>query len=166
MNRMGHVVGVKENFDELLKNEQIVLVFPEGLRGMGKPFSRRYKLTRFNVGHVELSISNKSPIVPVAVIGGEEQAPIIFNWESIGNLFDVNAFPITMTWPWLGPIGLWPLPTKYYIYYGEPFRFWEEDPDALSKAEVIRSMADRVQASVQNMLDKGIEKRPSVFFRQ
>jgi len=165
MSRVGQVIGLKRNFNELLKSEQGVLVFPEGARGMGKPFSRRYRLTRFNVGHVELSISNKAPIVPVAVIGGEEQAPILFNWKRIGKLIDINAFPITLTWPWLGPIGLWPLPTKYYIYYGKPFRFWEEDPEALSKSEVIRDMADRVQASVQEMLDKGVEIRPSIFFR-
>lgn len=165
MNRLGQVLGLRKNFHILLEMGEMVLVFPEGGRGNGKPFTRRYKLMPFNVGHVELSIENRAPIVPVGVIGGEEQAPILYNFEWLGKKLDTTAFPITLTWPWLGPLGLWPLPTKYYIYYGKPFRFWEEDPDALGKAEVIKEMAGRVRASVQKLLDEGLARRPSVFFR-
>lgn len=163
MFRIGYVVGLKRNFEELLKAGQAVLVFPEGIRGMGKPIWKRYQLTPFNVGHVELSIENRAPIVPVGVVGAEEQMIIVDNWERVGRLFGVNAFPITLTWPWLGPLGLIPLPTKYRIYYGKPFRFWEEDPQALHKAEVVREMANRVQNSVQNLLNEGVKNRHGIF---
>jgi len=165
MNRLGQVMGLRKNFNLLLKTGEMALVFPEGGHGNGKPFTRRYKLMPFNVGHVELSIENRAPIVPAGVIGGEEQAPILYNSEWLGKKLKTTAFPITLTWPWLGPLGLWPLPTKYYIYYGKPLRFWEEDPEALSKPEVIRDMAGRVRAAVQNLLEEGLARRPSIFFR-
>jgi 1-acyl-sn-glycerol-3-phosphate acyltransferase len=165
MARLGQVLGLRVNFSKLLQMEQTVLVFPEGGRGNSKPFTKRYKPLTFNVGHVELSLENKAPIVPVGVIGAEEQLPVIYNWQWLGNKLGTGPFPVTLTWPWLGPLGLWPLPTKYYIYFGEPFRFWEEDPDALSKAELVRDMAGRVRARVQSLLDEGLARRPSVFFR-
>lgn len=165
MHRIGQVLGLRVNFERLLKTDQTVLVFPEGGRGNSKPFTRRYKLMPFNVGHVELSLENKAPIVPVGVVGAEEQAPVVYNWQWLGNKLGTGPFPVTFTWPWLGPLGLWPLPTKYYIYFGKPFRFWEEDPDALTKAEVVRDMAGRVRAAVQTLLDEGVARRPSIFFR-
>lgn len=166
MSRLGQVLGIRRNFDTLLKMGHLVLVFPEGGKGNSKPFSRRYKLMPFNVGHVELSIENKAPIIPVGVIGAEEQAPIIYNWQWLGNKLGTGPFPVTLTWPWLGPLGLWPLPTKYYIYYGKPLRFWEEDPEAIQKAEVIKEMAGRVREAVQKLLNEGLSKRKSIFFRE
>lgn len=164
MKRLGQVIGVRGNFEELLKNDEIVLVFPEGARGMGKTFPNRYQLVKFNVGFVELAIEQEAPIIPVAVVGSEEQAPIIFNYPPLGKLLGTPVFPITPTWPLLGPIGLIPLPTKYYIRYGEPLNFHKTPGKAaLSDAATIKGLADQVRAKVQEMLDEMLPQRGGIF---
>ncbi len=162
--RVGQVVGARRNFRDLLEADELVTVFPEGAKGTGKRFSQRYNLQKFNVGFVELALTYKAPIVPTAVIGGEEQAPMIFDLKPIARMLNFPYFPITPTFPWLGPAGALPLPVKYYIFYGEPLHFYQEyPPETVSEPEKIRMLADKVQLTVQDMVNKGLENRPSVF---
>jgi 1-acyl-sn-glycerol-3-phosphate acyltransferase len=163
-NRVGQVVGARRNFQDLLSNGELCAVFPEGTRGIGKPFNRRYNLAKFAVGFVELSLANKTPIIPTAIVGAEEQAPMIGNLKPIARLLNFPYFPITLTFPWLGPIGLVPFPTKYHIAYGEPMEFYREyGPEVLDDPEKIRMLADKVQLVVQDMINHGLEKRTSIF---
>ncbi len=161
MSRTGSVVGTPKNCIDLLRNEEAVIAFPEGVRGMNKLFSERYRLQRFGSGFMRLSLATDTPIVPVAVIGSEEQAPGIANLESLGRLLGMPAFPVTLTWPWLGPLGLMPLPVKYRIYFGKPLRF-KGDPD--DEDEVIARKVDKVKKTIQSMLDQGLRERPGIFF--
>jgi len=162
--RVGQVVGARRNFQDLLSNGELCAVFPEGTRGVGKPFSRRYNLAKFAVGFIELSLTYKSPIIPTAIIGAEEQAPMIGNLKPLARLFNFPYFPLTPTFPLLGPLGLIPFPTKYHIYYGTPIEFYREyGPEAIDDPEIIRMLADKVQLVVQDMVNRGLEKRSSVF---
>ena len=161
MSRTGSVVGTPKNCTDLLRNEEAVVAFPEGLRGMNKLFSERYRLQRFGSGFMRLALATKSPIVPVAVVGSEEQAPSIANLTGLGRLLGLPAFPITLTWPLLGPLGLLPLPVKYRIYFGKPLRF-EGDPD--DEDAVIARKVGRVVGTIQAMLDKGLRERAGIFF--
>jgi 1-acyl-sn-glycerol-3-phosphate acyltransferase len=161
MTRTGSVVGTPKNCTDLLRNEEAVIAFPEGIRGMNKLFSERYRLQRFGFGFMRLALSTKTPIVPVAVVGSEEQAPSIANLTSLGRLLGMPAFPITLTWPWLGPIGLLPFPVKYRIYFGKPIVF-DGDPDDEDAA--IGRRVGRVKQTIQSMLDEGVRERPSIFF--
>jgi 1-acyl-sn-glycerol-3-phosphate acyltransferase len=161
MSRSGSVVGTPKNCVDLLKNEEAVIAFPEGIRGMNKLFSERYRLQRFGFGFMRLALASRTPIVPVAVVGSEEQAPAIANLASLGHLLGIPAFPITLTWPWLGPLGLLPLPVRYRIYFGAPMRF-EGDPDD-EDAAIGRRVA-KVKHTIQNMLEHGVRERPSIFF--
>ena len=161
MSRTGSVVGTPKNCTDLLRIEEAVIAFPEGIRGMNKLFSERYRLQRFGSGFMRLALSTKTPIVPVAVVGSEEQAPAIANLTSVGRLLGMPAFPITLTWPLLGPLGLLPLPVKYRIYFGKPLRF-EGDPD--DEDAVIDRKVGRVVETIQGMLDKGLRERAGIFF--
>lgn len=161
MSRTGSVVGTPKNCTDLLRIEEAVIAFPEGIRGMNKLFSERYRLQRFGSGFMRLALATKSPIVPVAVVGSEEQAPSIANLKGLGRLLGMPAFPITLTFPLLGPLGLLPLPVKYRIYFGRPIRF-EGDPD--DEDAVIDRKVARVVDAIQSMLDRGLRERPGIFF--
>ena len=162
--RFGQVVGARRNFSALLEQEELIAVFPEGTKGLGKPFSQRYQLARFNVGFIELSLIYKAPIIPTAVVGAEEQAPMLLDLKPIARMLDFPYFPITPFFPLLGPLGALPLPVRYYISYGKPLRFFEEyPPETVNEPEKILMLADRVQIIVQDMLIRGLDTRPSVF---
>ncbi len=162
--RVGQVVGARRNFRDLLEADEIVAVFPEGAKALGKRFTQRYQLYRFNVGFIELSLKHKAPIIPTAVIGAEEQSPMLFNIKPLARALGFPYFPVTATFPWLGPFGMIPLPTQYHIYYGEPIRFYEKyPPETVTDPEKVRMLADRAQIIVQDMVNSGLDQRKSVF---
>lgn len=157
--RMGQVVGVPENAHRLLESEEALLVFPEGTRGISKPFSRRYKLEEFGNGFVRLALATRTPIVPVAVIGGEEQYVSLGSSDVLARLFHTPVFPVLPQV--LLPFGALPLPTKYRITFGEPMRF-DGDPD--DDDAVVDEKVHAVKATIQYMLNRGLSARKSVFF--
>jgi 1-acyl-sn-glycerol-3-phosphate acyltransferase len=162
--RVGQVIGARRNFLDLLRSDELVGVFPEGTKGLGKPFAQRYNLAKFNVGFIELSLQTKSPIIPTCVIGAEEQNPMIFNMKSIARMFQFPYFPVTANMMVMGLLGVLPLPVRYHIYYGEPLRFYEEyGPETVDEPETIRMLAHKVQLTVQEMIDRGLQKRTSIF---
>lgn len=161
MTRTGSVVGTPKNCTDLLEMDEAVIAFPEGVRGMNKLVWDRYQLQEFGHGFMRLALATHTPIVPIAVVGSEEQAPGIANLESLGRLLGMPAFPITLTWPWLGPLGMVPLPVKYRIYFGEPMRF-EGNPH--DEDEVIAEQVDRVKEEIAGMLATGLATRPAIFW--
>jgi 1-acyl-sn-glycerol-3-phosphate acyltransferase len=162
--RCGQVIGHRRNFQDLLESGELVGVWPEGTRGLGKPFSQRYNLTRFAVGFVEFSLAHRAPIIPTAVIGAEEQLPMAANLKPLARALGFPYFPIPMLLPILGPLAFLPLPTQYHIYYGEPIHYYEEyGPETVDDPETVRMLADKVRLVIQDMLNRGLEKRTSVF---
>jgi len=158
--RSGVMVGTPENCRSMLRDGECVLVFPEGVRGISKPFARRYQLERFGLGFMRLALETQTPIVPVAVVGSEEQNPGIANVPGVGRLLGMPSFPITPTFPWLGPLGLLPLPVKYHIHYGLPMRF-EGDPS--DEDGVIQAKVNQVRRAIEGMFEEGLRKRRGVF---
>jgi 1-acyl-sn-glycerol-3-phosphate acyltransferase len=158
--RSGVLVGTPENCVAMLEAGECVMVFPEGVRGMNKTFDRRYKLQRFGLGFMRLALETETPVVPVAIVGSEEQQPGVANLPRIGRLFGMPAFPVTATFPWLGPLGLWPLPVKYRIYFGEPLHFEgaPSDEDA-----VIQQKVDTVRHAIEALFKRGLAERRGVF---
>jgi len=161
MTRTGSVVGTPKNCIDLLNQEEAVMAFPEGIRGMNKLFSERYRLQRFGFGFMRLALATRTPIVPVAVVGSEEQAPAIANLKGLARLLGLPALPITLTFPLLGPLGLVPLPSKYRISFGKPLRF-EGNPD--DEDAVIEKKVMKVVDTIQGMLDRGLRERAGIFF--
>lgn len=161
MARAGQVVGTRQNCRILLGRDGCILVFPEGARGINKTYDRAYELAEFGLGFMRLALENNTPIVPVGVVGGEEQLPTIWNFESLGRVLGMPAFPITPTWPLLGPLGFLPLPVKYRIHFGEPMHFTgaSDDEDRIVGAQVAQ-VRDAIDALVQ----RGLDQRQGVFF--
>ncbi len=161
MVRTGSVVGTPKNCRDLLAQDEAVIAFPEGVRGMNKLFSERYQLQHFGYGFMRLALATDTPIVPVAVVGSEEQAPGIANLKALARILGMPAFPITPTFPLLGPLGLLPLPVKYRIYFGKPMTF-RGNPD--DEDTEVRKKVARVKAQIQQMLDKGVADREAIFY--
>lgn len=152
--RIGQVVGTPENCRRLLAADEALLVFPEGVRGLNKLFSERYKLRSFSSGFMRLALEANAPIVPIGVVGAEEQAPALVDLKPLARMLGIPALTIT---PYLLPL---PLPVHYHIYFGEPLRF-TGSPDA-DDAELERQ-AGEVQAAVQGLVNQGLAERPGVF---
>jgi 1-acyl-sn-glycerol-3-phosphate acyltransferase len=157
--RVGQVVGVPENARRLLEQGEALLVFPEGMRGISKTFEKRYQLADFGLGFMRLAIETRTPLVPVAVIGGEEQYVSVANVHSLAKLLRVPSFPILPQF--LLPGGQLPLPTKYRIYFGEPMHF---EGDADDDDGVIEEKVWRVRATIQSMVNRGVKAREHVFW--
>lgn len=157
--RVGQVVGVPENARRLLEQGEALVVFPEGSRGISKPFSQRYKLTDFGLGFMRLALETQTPIVPVAVIGAEEQYISLGNIETIAKLLRMPSFPLLPQL--LVPGGQLPLPTRYRITFGEPMVF-DGDPD--DDDAVVEAQVAEVKGVIQSMLNRGLKERRSIFW--
>jgi 1-acyl-sn-glycerol-3-phosphate acyltransferase len=157
--RVGQVVGVPENARHLLELGEIVLVFPEGTRGISKSFADRYKMADFGNGFMRLALETNTPVVPVAVIGGEEQYISFGNAERVARALGMPSFPILPQL--LLPGGQMPLPTRYRLYFGEPMRF-DGDPD--DDDGVIEEKVARVKVTIQSMLNRGLKQRTAIFW--
>ncbi len=157
LSRWGQITGTPENCRRLLQAEEAVLVFPEGARGISKPFSKRYQLAEFGTGFMRLALEMQAPIVPVAVIGAEEQAPAI-NVRPLARLLRTPSFPIV---PYPPFIPIVPLPVKYRLYFGEPMTF-HGDPD--DDDDVLEDQVKLVKHRIQSMIQVGLREREHVFW--
>ena len=155
--RWGQVVGVPENCRRLLEDDEALLVFPEGAKGISKPFTQRYQLQEFGLGFMRLAIETETPIVPIAVVGGEEQSSAV-NLKPLARILGAPAFPVI---PLLPFFPILPYPTKYRIYFGEPMRF-DGDPD--DDDEVIDEKVVVVRNHIQTMLRVGLKERKHIFW--
>ena len=160
--RVGQVMGSRDNVRELLRANQLVLIFPEGMAGVRKRAAERYVLQPFHLGFVEESLRHRVPIIPVAMVGADDQAPVLWDVQPLAKLLGLPFFPITPTFPLLGLAGLVPYPVRYEIAYGEPFRFYDEfPPEALEDPHAVRYMAERVRRRIQEMVDQRVLARRS-----
>jgi 1-acyl-sn-glycerol-3-phosphate acyltransferase len=158
--RVGQVVGSRDNVRELLRLSQLVLIFPEGMAGIKKRAAERYVLQPFHLGFVEESLRHRVPIIPVAVVGADDQAPVLWDLQPLAKLLGLPFFPITPTFPLFGPLGLLPYPVRYEIAYGEPFRFYDEfPPEAIEDPHAVRYMAEQVRRRIQEMVDQRVLDR-------
>lgn len=157
-NRVGQVVGVPENARRLLEMGELLLAFPEGIRGVSKPFDRRYQLEQFGSGFMRLAIETNTPIVPVAVIGAEEQYVSLGNVKWAARLLNIPVFPLIPQM--MVPGAQMPLPTKYRIHFGEPmyFKGGADDDDTVVAEKVFL-----VRQTISEMLRRGLAQRRSVF---
>ena len=160
--RVGGVPAARENALELLKRSEQVVIFPEGVSGVAKPFSDRYRLRSFSPGFARLALALDVPVVPVAVVGAEEIYPLVGRAEGMGKLLGMPYVPITPFFPILGLLGTLPLPTKWYMKFGKPIRLMVGDDEA--KWLRARLEAMKVRRKLQAMVTRLKQRRRSVFF--
>jgi 1-acyl-sn-glycerol-3-phosphate acyltransferase len=159
--RMGQMLGTPDNCIRMLENDEAVLVFPEGARGINKMIWQRYQLQQFGLGFMRLALATNTPIVPIGVVGAEEQAPAVYNLKKVARLIGAPNLPITVTMPLLGPLGMLPMPTKYHIHFGEPIQF-EGDPN--DEDAVIERKVREVRSAIRSLLTYGLKHRRSIFW--
>ncbi|MEO8898903.1 MAG: lysophospholipid acyltransferase family protein [Candidatus Dormibacter sp.] len=162
LRRTGQAPGHPDDTHRLLRNGELVLVFPEGVKGTGKPWNERYRLRRFGRGgFVEAAMRAGVPIVPISVIGSEETYPMVADVRPLAQLLGMPYFPITPTWPFLGPLGLLPLPSKWLITFHPPV----DVPAGTTTTEpaAVMETADRVRATIQDGVVENLKRRQRVF---
>ena len=165
MRRCGGVPASQHNAGRLLTEDELVMVFPEGVKGTGKPFSERYRVQRFGRGgFVEVALRTRSPIIPVAVVGSEEIYPKLSESPALARAVGAPFVPITPTFPWLGPLGLVPLPSRWRIEFCEPIEVSEHPPEAAEDRRVVFDIAEQVRETIQDKLYENLVKRGSAFF--
>jgi 1-acyl-sn-glycerol-3-phosphate acyltransferase len=161
--KAGATVACNPDAERLMATGELVGVFPEGFKGIGKPYADRYKLQRFGRGgFVSAALRTGTPIIPVAIVGAEEIYPMLTDLKPLARLLGLPYFPITPTFPWLGPLGLVPLPSKWMIQFCPPIptaHLTEYADDPL----VVYTLADQVRETIQAMLHTMLEKRPDPF---
>lgn len=157
--RCGQVVGDPANCRTLLDQDQAIMVFPEGVRGSGKLYDKRYQLQKMGTGFVRLALESNAPIVPVAIIGAEETYPAIHDAKRLAKLLGAPYMPITPFWPLFGPLGAVPLPVQIDIHFGAPIYL---DGDADGSDKEISVLVDQVRDTLQGMIDEGLEARPDL----
>jgi 1-acyl-sn-glycerol-3-phosphate acyltransferase len=161
LSRMGSLLGTPENCISMLEAGECVMVFPEGARGANKPFRERYRLQRFGSGFLRLALEAAVPIVPVGIVGAEEQQPGFANLESLGRRLDLPSLPITISQPWFGlPGAAFALPVKYRIHFGAPLHF---EGDAWDRDAVIAQKIETVRDAIRALLARGLAERPGIF---
>lgn len=164
MYRIGGVRACQENAERLLKEEHLVIVFPEGVKGIGKYYRQRYKLQRFGRGgFIKLCMKTNSPLIPVGVVGAEEIHPIIMKSNVLAKTIGVPYLPITPTFPFLGPLGIIPLPSKWHIHFGEPITFSEYGPEAIEDELLIHKLSEKVRTRIQEIIFGLLKKRRSIW---
>jgi 1-acyl-sn-glycerol-3-phosphate acyltransferase len=147
---------------KLLKQKELICVFPEGTKGIGKPYEQRYQLKRFGRGgFIRLAMQERSKIIPTAVIGAEEIHPIIGKLEISAKPLGVPFIPITPTFPWLGPLGLIPLPSRWKIIFGKPLSFASFSAKDAQNEKLVQQQTEHIRNIIQNMIQDELETRNS-----
>jgi 1-acyl-sn-glycerol-3-phosphate acyltransferase len=165
MNRAGAVRACQENAERLLSRGNLIAVFPEGVQGIRKLFRDRYRLQRFGRGgYIRLCLRTRAPLIPCAIIGGEEASPLLYRFDALADLLRIPYLPVTPTFPALGALGLVPAPTKWRIKFGEPIQFDNYGPEAADDDLLVGRLSERVRTTIQSMLENGLQKRRSVWF--
>jgi 1-acyl-sn-glycerol-3-phosphate acyltransferase len=166
-NRMGSAVASFHNGRRLLEMGALVGIFPEGVDGVAKGIWRSYRLQRFHTGFVRLSLLLRVPIIPTVVVGAEEIYPVIGKWERLGPLKDVlnvPYVPVTPLFPWLGLLGVIPLPTQWHIRFGAPIRLYADQRLPRNPPpKILRELTERVRVRMQSMLHELLAVRQSIF---
>ncbi len=164
MRKVGGVPASPFNATRILEGDGLMMVFPEGVKGTGKPFAERYRLQRFGRGgFVEIALRTGSPIIPVAVVGSEEIYPKIADSRLLAKALGAPFVPITPTFPWLGALGLIPLPSKWRIEFCDPIDVSHLGPDAAEDRRVVFEISEQVRETIQQKLYENLVKRGSAF---
>jgi 1-acyl-sn-glycerol-3-phosphate acyltransferase len=163
--KTGSTLACQADAERLLSSGELVGVWPEGFKGVGKPYSERYKLQRFGRGgFVSSALRTGAPIIPCSIVGAEEIYPMIGNLKTLARLFGLPYLPVTPTFPLLGPLGLVPLPSKWIIEFGEPVETASYGAAAADDPMTVFNLTDQVRETIQGTLYKLLMQRRSVFF--
>lgn len=162
--KTGQTLACMDDAERLLCSGELVGVWPEGFKGVGKPFKDRYKLQRFGRGgFVAAALRTGVPIIPASIVGAEEIYPKIGDLKPLARLLGLPYFPITPTFPLLGPLGAIPLPTKWYIEFGTPLRTDQHNPTDADDPATVFNLTDQVRETIQQTIYRLLDHRQGIF---
>lgn len=162
--KAGHTLACREDAERLLRSGELTGVFPEGFKGVGKSYADRYKLQRFGRGgFVAAAVRTGVPIIPCSIVGSEEIYPKLADLKPLARLLGLPYFPVTPTFPLLGPLGAVPLPSKWYIEFGEPIPTTGYDPSDAEDPMTMFEVTDQVRETIQHTIYKLLTKRRNPF---
>jgi 1-acyl-sn-glycerol-3-phosphate acyltransferase len=162
--KSGNTLACPEDAERLLRAGELVGVWPEGYKGLGKPYWERYRLQRFGRGgFVEVALRTGAPIVPVAVVGSEEIYPMIGNLRRLARLLGFPYFPVTPTFPLLGPLGMIPLPSRWVIEFCPPIPTEGYSPETLLDPMAVFDLTDQVRDTIQQAIYRNLVDRKGIF---
>ncbi|HEX6488169.1 MAG TPA: lysophospholipid acyltransferase family protein [Candidatus Dormibacteraeota bacterium] len=160
LRRSGQTVGHPDDIRRLLERDELVLVFPEGVKGTGKPYRERYRLRRFGRGgFVQSAIRAGTPIIPISVVGSEDIYPMVTDLPAVAKALGMPYFPVTPTFPWLGPLGMIPLPSNWSIRFHPPVPTQDLDPELADDQNVVMQVAESVRETIQRGVWDGLRER-------
>lgn len=163
--RIGATLACTADADRLLRAGELAAVWPEGYKGIGKLYKDRYKLQRFGRGgFVTTALRNAAPIIPVSIVGSEEIYPMIGDFKPLAKILGIPYFPITPLFPWLGPLGAVPLPSKWHIHFGRPIETGGYDESSADDPMVVFDLTDHVREEIQQTLFRMLSRRGSIYF--
>ncbi len=163
--KTGNVLAHPDNATALLERDELVGVFPEGVKGAAKRYRDRYRVRRLGRGgFVQVALRTGSPIIPVAVVGSEEIHPVLFDLQPLARLLGLPTIPITPTLPWLGLAGLIPLPSKWFIAFGKPIDVSGFGPEGANDARLVLELTEEVRSWIQETLHQLLPRRRTIFF--
>ncbi|MFW0785967.1 lysophospholipid acyltransferase family protein [Gordonia sp. CPCC 206044] len=163
--RIGATLACTNDADRLLRAGELTAVWPEGYKGIGKLYKDRYKLQRFGRGgFVTTALRNAAPIVPVSIVGSEEIYPMLADLKPLAKILGLPYFPVTPIFPWLGPLGVVPLPSKWHIHFGRPIETGGYDEASADDPMVVFDLTDHVREEIQQTLFRMLSRRGSVYF--
>ncbi|MGB8202419.1 MAG: lysophospholipid acyltransferase family protein [Pseudonocardiaceae bacterium] len=162
--KSGQTLACVPDAQRLLTSGELVGVWPEGFKGIGKLYRDRYKLQRFGCGgFVSVALRTQVPIIPCAIVGAEEIYPMIGDIKPLARLFGAPYFPVTPFFPLLGPLGLIPLPSKWYIEFGEPVATDSYEPDSAEDPSLVLRLTQQIRETIQQTLDRLLSQRRDPF---
>lgn len=162
--RIGGVRACRENAERLLESGKFTAVFPEGVKGAAKAFRDRYQLQRFGRGGaIRVALESGVPLIPVGVVGAEEAHPILFKWRAPAQVIGLPFLPVTPTFPFMGPFGALPLPSKWVIRFGEPLSIDHLEADAAEDELLVTRLTEDLRSEIQVLIDRGLRDRESVW---
>ena len=163
--KTGNVLAHPDNATALLQRDELVGVFPEGVKGASKPYRDRYRIRRLGRGgFVQIALRTGSPIVPVAVVGSEEVHPVLFDLQPLAKLLGLPTVPITPTFPWLGLGGIVPLPSKWFIAFGRPIETSGFGPGAAEDRRLVLELSEEIRGWIQDTVNGLRRRRQTIFF--
>ncbi|MFC6013666.1 lysophospholipid acyltransferase family protein [Nocardia lasii] len=161
--KAGHTLACHPDAERLLRSGHLAGVFPEGFKGVGKSYADRYKLQRFGRGgFVSAAVRTGVPIIPVSIVGSEEIYPKLADIKPLARLLGLPYFPVTPTFPHLGLLGAVPMPSKWYIEFGEPIATTAYEPEEADDPMTMFEVTDQVRETIQQTLYKLLAKRRNV----
>lgn len=162
--KAGHTLACAPDAERLLCSGELVGVWPEGFKGIGKPFRDRYKLQRFGRGgFVSAAVRTGTPIVPCSIVGAEEIYPKIADIKPLARLLGLPYFPVTPLFPHFGPLGFVPLPSKWSIQFGEPIRTDHLPPGSADDPMLVFNLSDQTRETIQQTLYHQLSQRKNIF---